>query len=74
MENILEIIPTILQGLGALVIVATAIVKITPSPKDDEQVSKLAKAFFRLLKFLPTIGINPQTKKIEDQYKEMQNK
>jgi hypothetical protein len=71
MNNILELLPIILQALGALVIFATVIVKLTPDPKDDLAVDSLANTFFQLISYLPTIGINPRTKKLEEAYKDL---
>lgn len=74
MDKIMEYLPIVLQGLGALVILATVVVRFTPSKVDDENINKIAKAFLKMLRFLPTIGINPQTKKLEDQIEELQKK
>ena len=71
MEVVNEYLPAVLQAIGGLVIVATIAVRLTPSKGDDESVGKVAKYFFRLLQFLPTIGVNPQTKKIEEAYKDL---
>ena len=70
-QDILEKLPLIFQAIGSLVIVATAIVRLTPDVQDDEQVGAIAEKFFKFLSYLPTIGINPRTKKIEDAYKEL---
>lgn len=59
--------------LMAIVIGATIIAKITPSPKDDETVSKISAYILKLVKFLPTIGVNPSTKKLEDAYEKLKH-
>jgi len=69
-----EFAPIILEVLGALVLVATVIVRATPSPADDASVSSIAQKFFKVVNYLPTLGINPRTKKIEETYNELKNK
>lgn len=59
------------QFLGGLVIFATVAVRLTPSPKDDEAVGKYAGKILKFLSYLPTIGLNPQTKKIQDAYEDL---
>ena len=70
----MEHIEHALEILGAIVIVATVIVRLTPSESDDKTASKFSKAYFDILKVLPTLGVNPQTKKIEEAYKEIKGK
>lgn len=62
------------QAIGALAVLASIIVRVTPSKKDDEIVSKVGKAFLWVVKRAPTIGLNPNTKKIEDAYEDMKKK
>lgn len=69
-----EYLPAVLQVIGAIVIAATAIVKVTPSPKDDIAADSIANKFFKAISYLPTIGINPRTKKIEEAYKDLAGK
>lgn len=71
--KIKEYAPLVMQLLGALVISATVIVKLTPSPKDDEMAHGFAGKFFKFLSYLPTIGINPRTKKLEEAYNDLKN-
>ena len=58
----------IAQFLGALAIFATVIVKITPSKSDNATVRAIADKIFKLISYLPTIGINPKTKEIQEAY------
>lgn len=74
MANLPRHIEIACQIVGAVAIVATIIVRVTPSKKDDESVMKIASGFWRIISYLPTIGINPQTKKLEDAYKEVAEK
>ena len=57
-----------------LTLVATVVVRITPSPKDDTIVSKIAGYVLKALRWLPTIGVNPQTKKLEEAVEELGKK
>ena len=60
----------VIMLLGGLVIVATAITRLTASKKDDEVVEKMSSGLFKFLAFLPTLGVNPKTKKLEEYYNE----
>lgn len=75
MEAILEKVPDYVQMaalvLAALVIFATVVVRITPSKTDDEAVGKIGQVIMRAIAWLPTIGINPRTQKLEEAYKEL---
>ena len=68
--NILSNLPELIQGasvaLTVITLVATLLVRLTPSKRDDECVSKLTCVLMGVLHWLPTIGINPQTKKLEE--------
>jgi hypothetical protein len=44
--------PTALMAFGALVLVATLVAKLTPTPKDDEVVGKVKGVFLSILDFL----------------------
>lgn len=59
------------QLVMALVILATVIARLTPSPKDDEVVGKARQLVLKVVKYLPTVGINPQTKKLEEAAEEV---
>lgn len=75
MEQIMGQLPDIISNIcvvvGAITLIATVIVKLTPGKKDDERVLEYASKFWKLISYLPTIGINPRTKKLEEAYKEM---
>lgn len=78
MEALIEQIPFYVKGaaliLSSLVLFATAIARITKTKKDDVAVGKFREIVFKIIKFLPTIGINPETKKIEENLKELKEK
>jgi len=71
MGNMPEWIQVSLTMLGALVVFATAAVRLTPSKKDDLIISKIASSWSKILMFLPTLGINPKTKKMQEALEEV---
>ena len=78
MQELLVKIPDIIQVIAligmAVSILATIIVRLTPSTADDEKVSAIVAKFMKLLMWLPTIGVNPQTKKLQEAYEELKAK
>lgn len=74
LTKIVVIFQTICMAIGVLTLVATAVVRITPSKVDDAKMSKIAKMIVNALHWLPTIGINPQTKKLEEAIMELREK
>lgn len=73
-ELVLSFIPKLeflAQILGGIVIVATVVAKLTPTPKDDSIVDKVAKIVLKVVKYLPTLGVNPNTKSLEKAYDEL---
>jgi ethanolamine ammonia-lyase large subunit len=71
MENLLANAPALIQmasmALTVVTLLATLIVRITPNKTDDQAVGKFSSMLIKALHFLPTIGINPQTKKLEEE-------
>lgn len=61
----------IMELLGALVLVFTVVGRMIPKSVFGEHVSKVAKVIFKVIQWMPTIGINPQTKKIEEAYDDL---
>lgn len=78
MEGLIEKLPEVVKYgahiLAGLVVVATAIAHLTPTPKDDEIVGKFRTFILKAIKLLPTIGVNPQTKKMEESIEELKKK
>lgn len=74
MENYQEWIELVAQGLLAITIVATIITKVTKSTKDDVIVGSAKDKFLKYLSYLPTFGINPRTKKLEEALKDLSEK
>ncbi len=54
--------------------VATVVARLTPTPKDDSIVAKIIEVVEKILSFLPTIGLNPATKRLKDAAKEDETK
>jgi hypothetical protein len=78
MSELLQKIPDVIELIAlfgmAVSILATLIVRVIPGTKDDEAVNKFIGFFLKGLKWLPTIGVNPQTKKLEEAYAELKAK
>lgn len=78
MQDLLTKIPDIIQVVALLGMVlsllATVAVRLTPSTTDDEKVSAVVAKFLKVLHWLPTIGVNPQTKKLQEAYEELKAK
>jgi len=49
-----------------VVVIASFIARLTPTPKDDKLVSKISSFIIKIVKFLPTVGVNPHTKSLEN--------
>lgn len=62
------------QFLMALTLAATVLTRVIKGDKDDIAVGKFTQALLKVLHWLPTIGINPQTKKLEEALKEVKEK
>ena len=75
MEQILVKIPDYVQLIAllgmVLSILATVVVRITPSKLDDEKVSVWTEKVAKAIAWLPTLGINPRTKALEEAYKQL---
>ena len=69
MEELMSKMPMWLEAmsviLSAVVVLATAVARLTPSKKDDVAVGKVRKVVDKVLHWLPTIGVNPQTKELK---------
>lgn len=78
MQEFLAKVPDVVELValfGMVVsILATLIARLIPGKKDDEAVGKVVGFFLKLLHWAPTIGVNPQTKKLEEAYAELKAK
>lgn len=72
MEALPEKVKLIAEILGVICVIATIIVRLTPNQKDDGKVNKIVKIIFTIINYLPTLGINPRTKKLEATVREHQ--
>lgn len=59
------------QYIGMLALLATFIVQLTPSPKDDVKMGKIVGILLKLFGALPTLGVNPETKRLKKAYEEL---
>ncbi len=78
MQDLLTKIPDVIHLIAllgmAVTILATILVRLTPSKTDDEAVGAFAEKLNKVLHWLPTIGINPKTKALEEAYEELKKK
>lgn len=74
MGSLPEKLKLVAEVLGLLCVVATVVVRLTPDPKDDEKAGKIVDILLKVINYLPTIGVNPRTKKLEAVVKEYQEK
>lgn len=64
-KTYLEMVP---QAVFGLVIIATIVVRITPGHADDAALEAFLQKFHKVLSWLPTLGINPKTKELQEWY------
>ncbi len=62
-KDILDMLSHVVFGI---VMVATAIVRLTPTKSDDEKLDKVLTKVHAFFRFLPTFGVNPKTKELEE--------
>lgn len=78
MEQFLAQVPDIIQVIAllgmAISLLASIIVRITPTKSDDEKLDLFLAKFLKVLAWLPTIGINPRTKEMEKALEELRKK
>lgn len=55
-----------------VVIVATVIVRLTPTKSDDRKLNAFLKRFHSVLAFFPTVGVNPQTRELKKKAEEQE--
>ena len=64
--NIMPVINVVSMIVTGVVVIATVIVRITPTDTDDKAAKSISDTVLKILKHFPTIGVNPQTKKLEE--------
>lgn len=62
------------MAIGIITLLATALVRIPMFKNYSDEVSGFAKGLVKVLHWLPTIGINPQTTKLEETIMELREK
>lgn len=70
--NLPEYVELLAQFMGALAVFATVLVRLIPSKSDS--VDSISAKIFKFIGYLPTIGLNPQTKKLKEAYEELRPK
>ena len=75
LQEIVNVLPALLtlvcQVVGGLCFVATGIARITRGNADDVAVGKVVSKVLDILQWLPTIGVNPKTKVLEEEIKSL---
>lgn len=78
MESIMTSIPQWIEAIAifffGLMISATAVGRVIKAPKVGESVSGVKKVIYKALAFLPTLGINPNTKKLQEAFEDLERK
>ena len=71
LDKIVSLLPVVSQVFMVVAILATIVVRLTPSERDDADASKAVAVLLKILRRLPTVGINPGTKKLEEAYEDL---
>lgn len=66
LPTVIMVIATLFGVTGALVYLATVLVRIPSLNKYEGNVGKIKTWWLKISRWLPTIGVNPQTKKLEE--------
>jgi len=65
MENVQQILDGLSHIVFGLVMVATIIVKLTPTKADDKKLDEIVKKIHKIMSYFPTLGKNPRTRELE---------
>ena len=74
LEPIKPYLELLLEGVGALVIFATILVQASGKLSKFKYLDKAMEYLDRALKYAPTLGLNPNTKKLQEWYDTQRNK
>jgi len=74
MEKLIQYADQASVYLMYIMILATVVVRITPSESDNKKVKKIADIILKIIGYLPTLGVNPRTKKLEKVYGDIAGK
>ncbi len=58
------IIDLISHVILSVVVIATIVVRITPTKADDKKLSQILVKLHKFMSYMPTLGRNPQTKEL----------
>lgn len=61
--TILTYVPEV---FSAIVLLATAVAKLTPTDSDDKKVKEWSEKIHKVLLYFPTLGKDPYVKKLEE--------
>lgn len=76
METLMQYLPLIedvLSIIGSLTVLATLLVRLPIFKRFEDEVGAVAAYFIKAVRWLPTIGVNPRTKLLEQQLEELKN-
>jgi hypothetical protein len=74
MENAQQIFDALSHVVFGLVLLATVIVRITPTKADDKKLDDVLKKVHKFMALFPTVGRNPRTKELEKKGESVANK
>lgn len=74
MEKLIQYADQIAVYLMYIMIIASVVVRITPSTSDNDKVKKIADIILKIISYLPTLGVNPRTKHLEKVYGDIAGK
>lgn len=65
MENAQQILDALSHISFGVVLLATIIVRLTPTKSDDKKLDAALKKVHKFIGYMPTLGKNPMTKELE---------
>lgn len=65
MENAQQILDALSHVVFGVVLLATVIVRLTPTKSDDKKLDEILKKAHKFMAYFPTVGRNPRTKELE---------
>jgi hypothetical protein len=68
------VIELFLEGVGAIVVFATILVQASGRLHKFKYLDKAMDYLDKVLAYMPTLGINPNTKKLQDWYEKQKGK
>jgi len=67
-----EKLQAVSEIIGYICLIATIVVKLTPSKKDDTIVGKVCGLVHKVMKMFPTLGVNPSTELLEQKLSQVE--